>query len=77
MYALVLNQKLDEYHYDLNHTYLGGVGLIGGAWGLAAAVYALLFGANTSRPWELYNHIAADFLNTKKLTTYFINYSIL
>ncbi|PKY49271.1 hypothetical protein RhiirA4_465184 [Rhizophagus irregularis] len=32
-------------------TYLSGLGLIGGAWGLMAAVYAFLFGANTLRPW--------------------------
>ncbi|RGB23699.1 hypothetical protein C1646_774134 [Rhizophagus diaphanus] len=32
-------------------TYLSGLGLIGGAWGLMAAVYAFLYGANTLRPW--------------------------
>ncbi|RIA90348.1 hypothetical protein C1645_823483 [Glomus cerebriforme] len=33
------------------HTYLGSLGLIGGAWGLGAAIYAFLFGADTLRPW--------------------------
>ncbi|PKC67629.1 hypothetical protein RhiirA1_458175 [Rhizophagus irregularis] len=32
-------------------TYLSGLGLIGGAWGLMAALYAFLFGADTLRPW--------------------------
>ncbi|CAG8598598.1 8110_t:CDS:2 [Rhizophagus irregularis] len=32
-------------------TYLSGLGLIGGAWGLIAALYAFLFGADTLRPW--------------------------
>ncbi|GES92293.1 galactose oxidase [Rhizophagus clarus] len=32
-------------------TYLGGLGLIGGAWGLTAAIYKFLFGTNTLRPW--------------------------
>ncbi|RIA90353.1 hypothetical protein C1645_823489 [Glomus cerebriforme] len=34
-----------------SHTYLGGLGLVGGAWGLAAAIYAFLFGADALRPW--------------------------
>ncbi|CAG8676020.1 6337_t:CDS:2 [Rhizophagus irregularis] len=33
------------------HTYLSGLGLIGGAWGLAAAIYTFLFGANILQPW--------------------------
>ncbi|GBC04955.1 hypothetical protein RclHR1_05970012 [Rhizophagus clarus] len=33
-----------------SHT-VSGMGLMGGAWGLAAAIYALLFGADTLRPW--------------------------
>ncbi|CAB4495224.1 uncharacterized protein OCT59_010266 [Rhizophagus irregularis] len=35
------------------HTYLSGMGLLGGAWGLAAAMYSLLFGADTIRPWGI------------------------
>ncbi|RGB29339.1 hypothetical protein C1646_766736 [Rhizophagus diaphanus] len=35
------------------HTYLSGIGLLGGAWGLAAAMYSLLFGADTIRPWGI------------------------
>ncbi|CAB5360068.1 unnamed protein product [Rhizophagus irregularis] len=33
------------------HTYLSVLGLIGGAWGLAAAIYTFLFGANILQPW--------------------------
>ncbi|CAB4373734.1 unnamed protein product [Rhizophagus irregularis] len=52
-----------------NRTYLGGVGLIGGAWGLAAAVYALLFGADTLRPWGVVQSYCCGFsrLTQKKL----------
>ncbi|POG76549.1 hypothetical protein GLOIN_2v1768947 [Rhizophagus irregularis DAOM 181602=DAOM 197198] len=34
-------------------TYLNGMGLVGGAWGLAAAIYAWLFGADALRPWGI------------------------
>ncbi|CAB4386958.1 unnamed protein product [Rhizophagus irregularis] len=34
-------------------TYLNGIGLIGGARGLATAAYALLFGADQLRPWGI------------------------
>ncbi|RGB28215.1 hypothetical protein C1646_768108 [Rhizophagus diaphanus] len=44
-----------------NRTYLGGIGLIGGAWGLAAAVYALLFGADTLRPWGVVQSYCCGF----------------
>ncbi|CAB4402326.1 unnamed protein product [Rhizophagus irregularis] len=54
-----------------NHTYLGGVGLIGDAWGLAAAVYAFLFGADMSRPWGVVQSYCCGFPRStqKKLTT--------
>ncbi|RIA84961.1 hypothetical protein C1645_831537 [Glomus cerebriforme] len=35
------------------HTYLGSLGLIGGAWGLVVAMYSLLFGADKLRPWGI------------------------
>ncbi|GET66615.1 hypothetical protein GLOIN_2v1776888 [Rhizophagus irregularis DAOM 181602=DAOM 197198] len=87
MYALVLNQEFirsswmndfgippiyENKSYFINHTYLGGVGLIGGAWGLAAAVYALLFGANTSRPWELIDSFEL-FLQENVIHVHYLN----
>ncbi|CAG8662264.1 44194_t:CDS:2 [Gigaspora margarita] len=32
---------------------LNSLGLIGGAWGFAATIYAILFGANAIKPWGL------------------------
>ncbi|CAB5093648.1 unnamed protein product [Rhizophagus irregularis] len=66
-----INKKLGKYHYDLNRTYLGGVGLIGGAWGLAAAIYSWLFGADTLRPWGVVQSYCCGFsrLTQKKLRT--------
>ncbi|CAB4416567.1 unnamed protein product [Rhizophagus irregularis] len=54
-----------------NRTFLGGVGLIGGAWGLAAAIYSLLFGADTLRPWGVVQSYCCGFsrLTQKKLRT--------
>ncbi|CAB5382109.1 unnamed protein product [Rhizophagus irregularis] len=54
-----------------NRTYLGGVGLIGGAWGLAAAIYSWLFGADTLRPWGVVQSYCCGFsrLTQKKLRT--------
>ncbi|RIA84954.1 hypothetical protein C1645_741947 [Glomus cerebriforme] len=51
------------------HTYLSGLGLIGGAWGLAAAVYAFLFGADTLRPWGIVQSYCCGFsrVTQKKL----------
>ncbi|KAF0495062.1 hypothetical protein F8M41_021211 [Gigaspora margarita] len=34
-------------------TVLNSLGLIGGAWGFAATIYAILFGANAIKPWGL------------------------
>ncbi|CAG8623018.1 9946_t:CDS:2, partial [Paraglomus occultum] len=33
------------------HTVLGLIGLVGGAWGLSASLYAVLFGNDPLRPW--------------------------
>ncbi|RIA84945.1 hypothetical protein C1645_831519 [Glomus cerebriforme] len=41
--------------------YLGSAGLIGGAWGLAAALYGLLFGADALRPWGLVQSYCCGF----------------
>ncbi|GBC04951.1 hypothetical protein RclHR1_05970008 [Rhizophagus clarus] len=45
------------------------MGLIGGAWGLAAAIYALLFGADTLRPWGIVQMYCCGFsrLTQRKL----------
>ncbi|RIA99295.1 hypothetical protein C1645_800671 [Glomus cerebriforme] len=43
---------MNTYALPLNQ-YLGGLGLMGGAWGLAAAIYTLLFGADALRPWGI------------------------
>ncbi|CAB5093612.1 unnamed protein product [Rhizophagus irregularis] len=50
-------------------TYLNGMGLIGGAWGLAAAIYTLLFGADTLRPWGIVQMYCCGFprLTQRKL----------
>ncbi|RIA84959.1 hypothetical protein C1645_831534 [Glomus cerebriforme] len=52
-------------------TYLGGMGLIGGAWGLAVALYGILFGADTLRPWGLVQLYCCGFSRAtqKKLKT--------
>ncbi|RIA84951.1 hypothetical protein C1645_808518 [Glomus cerebriforme] len=43
------------------HTYLSGLGLIGGAWGLGAALYGLLFGADALKPWGLVQSYCCGF----------------
>ncbi|CAB4467006.1 unnamed protein product [Rhizophagus irregularis] len=50
-------------------TYLGSLGLIGGAWGLAAAIYTFLFGAKTLQPWGVVQSYCCGFsrLTQKKL----------
>ncbi|CAB5391169.1 unnamed protein product [Rhizophagus irregularis] len=52
-------------------TYLSGLGLMGGAWGLTVAVYAFLFGADTLRPWGAVQLYCCGFsrLTRKKLKT--------
>ncbi|GBB97460.1 hypothetical protein RclHR1_00030017 [Rhizophagus clarus] len=47
----------------------GGLGLIGGAWGLTATIYTFLFGANTLRPWGAVQSYCCGFsrLTQKKL----------
>ncbi|CAB4397306.1 unnamed protein product [Rhizophagus irregularis] len=42
-------------------TYLGSLGLIGGAWGLAAAIYTFLFGAKTLQPWGVVQSYCCGF----------------
>ncbi|CAB4495227.1 hypothetical protein RhiirA5_412867 [Rhizophagus irregularis] len=52
-------------------TYLSGLGLMGGAWGLTVAVYTFLFGADTLRPWGAVQLYCCGFsrLTRKKLKT--------
>ncbi|CAB4416563.1 unnamed protein product [Rhizophagus irregularis] len=54
-------------------TYLSGLGLIGGAWGLIAALYAFLFGAGTLRPWGAVQSYCCGFsrITQKKLKKIF------
>ncbi|GES78850.1 galactose oxidase [Rhizophagus clarus] len=48
------------------HTYLNGMGLMGGAWGLAVAIYALLFGTDTLRPWGIVQSYCYGFSHLTK-----------
>ncbi|RIA80025.1 hypothetical protein C1645_839419 [Glomus cerebriforme] len=48
------------------HTYLGGLGLMGGAWGLATAIYAMLFGVDTLRPWGIVQSYCCGFSRLTK-----------
>ncbi|GBC04953.1 hypothetical protein RclHR1_05970010 [Rhizophagus clarus] len=72
MVIVGINPKSNTIQVDKEvrtHTYLNGLGLIGGAWGLAAAIYTLLFGADTLRPWGIVQMYCCGFsrLTQKKL----------
>ncbi|CAB5384483.1 unnamed protein product [Rhizophagus irregularis] len=63
--TIQLNREVSQIiKYDIfkrTRTYLGSLGLIGGAWGLAAAIYTFLFGAKTLQPWGVVQSYCCGF----------------
>ncbi|RIA80027.1 hypothetical protein C1645_745531 [Glomus cerebriforme] len=59
MLIIVINPTSSVVQVD--REYLGGLGLMGGAWGLATAIYELLFGTDTLRPWGIIQSYCCGF----------------
>ncbi|KAF0462682.1 hypothetical protein F8M41_000279 [Gigaspora margarita] len=77
-----IEQFISDSNYQLNSpqnestqvkTVINSLGLIGGAWGLATAIYAVLFGTKAIKPWGLvqkYGFKINNSVQTKLRNTY-------